>query len=51
MQATIDLIPSSLIKTTPGIEKIVSLCEEMKILATEVLQYIDNDEDFNRKSM
>jgi len=50
MQATIDLIPKNVIKTTPGIEKLVSLSEEMKMLATEVLQYMEIDEDFNRKT-
>lgn len=40
-----------MIKATPGIQRIVSLCDEMKLLASDVLSYVDADQDFQRKTM
>ena len=44
--AEADLLPINFIKTTPGLERAIALCEEMKELASEALGIIETQEDF-----
>ena len=44
--AEADLLPINFIKTTPGLERAIALCEEMKELASETLGIIENQEGF-----
>lgn len=44
--AEADILPLNVIKTTPGLERAIALCEEMKDMASETLIYIETQEDF-----
>lgn len=44
--AEADILPLNLIKTSPGLERAIALCEEMKEMASETLGYIESQEDF-----
>ena len=37
-----DLLPINFIKTTPGLERAIALCEEMKELSSETLGFIES---------
>lgn len=49
--AEADLLPINVIKTTPGLERAIALCEEMKDLASETLGYIESQEGFITQSI
>ncbi|OMJ80487.1 hypothetical protein SteCoe_19236 [Stentor coeruleus] len=44
--AEADIIPINIIRTTPGLERAISLCEEMKDMASETLGYIEMQENY-----
>lgn len=44
--AEADILPLNTIKTSPGLERAIALCEEMKDMASETLGYIEAQEDF-----
>ncbi|OMJ90875.1 hypothetical protein SteCoe_6634 [Stentor coeruleus] len=48
--AEADLLSINVIKTTPGLERAIALCEEMKDLASETLGYIETQEGFITQS-
>lgn len=48
--AEADLLPINLIKTTPGVERAVTLCGEMKEISLETLKIIESQEEIFKKS-
>lgn len=49
--AEADLLPINFIKTTPGLERAIALCEEMKETASETLGMIESQEGYMTQSV